>query len=148
MDYQQPQQPQQPEQQPQQPQQQAPGTYPPPQQPQQPQYAPPPPQYTQQPGYPIAPPPQGGGSKGMSITSMCLGIASIVFAWWSFFAIIGLLMGIAALILAVMARKKNPSDGFALAGMICGIIGVVLSTIIFFACGVCICAASPYYYYW
>jgi hypothetical protein len=95
-----------------------------------------------QPSYPAAPaagsgspyaapyqPGQGGApKKGLAITSMVLGIVSVVLflpLWFlTFFT------GLAALITGVLARKRNPeAKGFALAGIITGVVGLLLSLI-------------------
>jgi hypothetical protein len=96
-----------------------------------------------QPSYPAAPaagsgspyaapyqPGQGGApKKGLAITSMVLGIVSVVLflpLWFlTFFT------GLAALITGVLARKRNPeAKGFALAGIITGVVGLLLSLIV------------------
>jgi hypothetical protein len=96
-----------------------------------------------QPSYPAAPaagsgspyaapyqPGQGGApKKGLAITSMVLGIVSVVLSlplWFiTFFA------GIAAIITGIMARKRNPgAKGFWLTGLILGIVGLLVSLLI------------------
>ena len=68
-------------------------------------------------------------SNGMATASMILGICSIVLCWLWF---IGLVAGILAIILAVVAKNKIKSNpgmggaGNATAGLITGIIGVAL----------------------
>ena len=71
-------------------------------------------------------------SQGMAIGSLICGIASIVFfcIWW-----LSIPLGIVAVVLAVMAKGKIARGeaggaGLAKAGMICGIIGAVLSLLI------------------
>lgn len=88
-------------------------------------YAPPPP------GYGYAPPPAVSGTK--SVVSLVLGIVSIVFCY------LGLLIGPAAIIVAVLARKEIgaaqnaghphgpvPGTGMATAGLVTGIVGTVI----------------------
>lgn len=87
------------------------------------------------PGGPVtyqAPPPGAQASQGMAIGSLICGIASIVFfcVWW-----LSIPLGIVAVVLAVMAKGKIARGeaggaGLARAGMICGIIGAVLSLLI------------------
>jgi len=131
-----------------------PGSYPPPppygqeppqygQQPPQygqepPQYGQQPPQYGQAPQYgqqPYgAPPPYGpGGPVGPSNTQglvgMILGILSIPLACCPY---LGFVLGVAGGVLGFLGRKKADAGlatnrGMALAGLICGAIGVVLS---------------------
>lgn len=72
---------------------------------------------------------QPSGNKGLGITSMILGICSIVFSWLAIFAII---LPIVGLILASKAKGNK----FAKIGKITSIIGLVLviiSTIAWFA---------------
>ena len=78
------------------------------------------------------PPPGAQASQGMAIGSLICGIASIVFfcIWW-----LSIPLGIVAVVLAVMAKGKIARGeaggaGLAKAGMICGIIGAVLSILI------------------
>ncbi|NOY75164.1 MAG: DUF4190 domain-containing protein [Kiritimatiellaeota bacterium] len=78
-----------------------------------------------QPSFPVNRPAQGSpGSEGLAITSMILGIFSIV-------ACLGPLAGIPAVICGHLARGKARrgeagGDGMALAGLITGYIGIFL----------------------
>jgi hypothetical protein len=59
--------------------------------------------------------------RGLSIASMVLGIASIVFSIYGF----GLFPGIAAVITGHLGRKRQPAArGFSLAGLITGYVGI------------------------
>ncbi|MFT7765400.1 DUF4190 domain-containing protein [Clavibacter tessellarius] len=96
-----------------------------------------------QPAYPAAPaagsdspyaapyqPGQGGApKKGLAITSLVLGIVSVVLSlplWFLTFFV-----GIAAIITGVLARKRNPgTKGFWLTGLILGIVGVLVSIVV------------------
>lgn len=63
------------------------------------------------------------GSKGLSITSMVLGICSIVFSC----CCLGGGLGIAALVTGIIAKVKNkPGSGMALAGIITGAVGLLI----------------------
>ncbi|MFT2708200.1 DUF4190 domain-containing protein [Clavibacter zhangzhiyongii] len=93
-----------------------------------------------QPSYPAAPaagsgspyaapyqPGQGGApaSKGLSITSMVLGIVSVVTILFWF---LSAPLGIAAIVTGILGRKRNPdAKGFWLTGIITGIVGLVLA---------------------
>jgi hypothetical protein len=96
-----------------------------------------------QPSYPAAPA-AGSGSpyaapyqpgqgeapkKGLAITSMVLGIVSLVLSvplWFLTFFV-----GIAAVVTGILARKRNPgAKGFWITGLITGILGLLLSLII------------------
>ena len=73
----------------------------------------------------------------MAVASLILGILSIILSWipvagW----IICLIMGALAVVLGILARKKQPEKkGMAITGMILGIIGIVFSLIWVIACG-------------
>lgn len=91
---------------------------------------------------------QGDPTKGIAIASMVCGIISVVFCWFGYFAIVALALGIVAVILSVKAGKASPTgqrSGMAVAGLVLGIIGIVLSGIVFacalVACGSVGCAA-------
>ncbi|MBO5487307.1 MAG: DUF4190 domain-containing protein [Eubacterium sp.] len=67
-------------------------------------------------------------STGTAIASMVLGIVSIVFCCSS---IIGLVTGIIAIVLAQKERNEGRADnGYVKAGLICGIIGAILSGLV------------------
>jgi hypothetical protein len=75
---------------------------------------------------PYSPEPQG--SKALSIVSLCLGIATIVLCCCN---PCNIPLGIGAIITGIIAKKKNlPGGGMALAGIICGSIGVALAIIV------------------
>ncbi|MBQ5884796.1 MAG: DUF4190 domain-containing protein [Clostridia bacterium] len=86
--------------------------------------------------------------KGKAIAGLVLGIVGIVFAilgYW--FAVLSLPISIVGLILAILGGKElkaaNEPSGIATAGLVLGIIAVVISAISFFTCGLCtICVAS------
>ena len=74
-------------------------------------------------------------SNGMATASLVLGIVSIALGW-ILGGILGIITGILAIILAVVAKKKIKADpsmggkGSATGGMVTGIIGLVLYSII------------------
>lgn len=61
----------------------------------------------------------------MGVASLILGIVSIVFSW-SF----GLIPGIVGIILGAIGKNRSNGTGPAKAGLICSIIGVVLSSVL------------------
>ena len=69
-------------------------------------------------------PPQGG-PKGKAIASMVTGICSIIpgCCWiW-----LGLPLAIVALVLGFLSRKNNEDGkGMAIAGIVCGVVGLVV----------------------
>ncbi len=88
-----------------------------------------------------------GPTNTMALVSMIAGIVSVVFIFLSgsiVLGILGILSGIAAIITGTMALKQikagsfsSGSKGMAMAGIICGAIGLVLSLIITIACAAC-----------
>lgn len=93
------------------------------------------------------PPPVVPG-KSQATTSLVLGIISIVFCWlgfatWVVGSVVALVLGIVGAIMAVKAKKLLPpqQSGMATAGLICSIIGIVLSAI-FTICSIVAYAAA------
>lgn len=88
-------------------------------------------------------PPQPG--KGLAVAALVLGIISVVFFWIPFVDILTLVLGIVAVILAIIAGKQG-KNGMAVAGLVLGIIGVVFSAISFVSCVLCsgLCEAGCY----
>jgi len=85
--------------------------------------------------------------KGQSIAGLVLGIVSIVICWFGFASFVALPLAIVGLILSVVGGKKLKANGMksgiATAGLVIGIIAVVLSGIAFISCGLCVaCVAS------
>ena len=70
--------------------------------------------------------PATGGSNALAIVSLICGIVSIVCC-----AGIGPLTGIAAIICGVIGKKNCPNANMAKWGMILGIIGLVLTVIVY-----------------
>lgn len=104
-------------------------------------YPPPPPSQPPPYGYvpqgyaPQGQPPQGYGyppnpprSNGMAITSLVLGILSIVSCW------LGVVLGILAVVFSIVARKQISAQapgtmtgtGMATAGLVTGIVGTLI----------------------
>lgn len=81
--------------------------------------------------------------KGKATASLVLGIISLVCGIFGSFlitALIGIGCGIAGIILGSQAKKELPEgypSGTAKGGLICSIIGLVLSAIVFVACVIC-----------
>jgi hypothetical protein len=69
--------------------------------------------------------------QGLSLTGFILGIASIVFSWAPVF---GILVGIAGLIIAILARNREPQspNWMKMLGLILSIVGIVLGLLLTF----------------
>lgn len=86
--------------------------------------------------------------KGLSIGGFVAALLGLVLSFLgTWFSIIALPLSVAGLILSVIGGKKvkaaGESFGLATAGLVVGIIAVVISTIFFFTCGLCtICALA------
>ena len=80
-------------------------------------------------------------SNGFAIASLVLGIVSIVFCFIPGLILVGLITGIIGVVFGVLAKKKNPT-GMATAGLVCSIIGLILSSLVIIACAACIGAAG------
>lgn len=95
--------------------------------------------YTEQPAYGGHPqysvPEEPKPSNTMAILSLVFGIISLLLpcaccigsiTFTFVVAIVGVILGIAAIVLCVMSKKVSRT-GMATAGMVCGIIGIVLN---------------------
>jgi len=86
--------------------------------------------------------------KNQAIAGFVLSIVGLVLGFLSgFFSLIALPVAIVGLVLAVIGGKKikaaGQTSGIATAGLVLGIIAVVLTGISFFTCGICtICLAA------
>lgn len=85
--------------------------------------------------------------KNKAVAGFVLGIVALVFGFLgTWFSVIALPMAIVGLILSVTGGKAlkaagQSESGIATAGLVIGIIAVVLTAIFFFTCGICtICA--------
>lgn len=76
---------------------------------------------------PKAPAHQASVTNGLAIAAMVVGIVSVLFGWAPFF---GVLVGATAIVLAVIALKKQQNKGMSVTGLVTGIVGAVWSLII------------------
>ena len=73
-----------------------------------------------------------------AIVALVCGILSIVLSIWAYVNFIAIALGIVAIVFAVKGRKIENKKGMATAGLVCGIVGLVLAC----TCGMCsTCAA-------
>ena len=73
-------------------------------------------------------PPVAPKNNSFNVASLVLGILSIIFACCiSEYA--GIVFGALGIVFYIMVKKNGTSNGMAIAGLVCGIIGVVLSVV-------------------
>lgn len=75
--------------------------------------------------------------KNLAIASMVCGILSLVLTFFGYGALIGLILGIVAIVLAVNAKNKGYTEGMQKAGLVLGIIGTIICGITFVSCVIC-----------
>ena len=85
-------------------------------------------------------------TPGFAIASMCCGIASIVFCCVGF---LGLICGVCGIVFGIISMKKEApaGKGMALAGLICGGVGTLLTLVAWIsscACTGCVGAGSDF----
>ncbi len=85
--------------------------------------------------------------KGKAIVGLVLSIVALIIGWLGYLSFVGLPMAIVGLVLSVSGGKQlkaaGQPSGIATAGLVIGIIAVVLTGIAFFTCGLCaVCAAA------
>lgn len=64
----------------------------------------------------------------MAVISMVVGIIALISCCAFPFAI---LLGVAAIVLAILSKKGKPFSGFAIAGLVLGIMGVIFGLLMF-----------------
>ena len=69
---------------------------------------------------------QGSQSNGSAVTSLVLGIISLVCSFLGWGAIAGLVLGIVGTVLGSKARKQAQT-GVATAGFVCSLIGIIIN---------------------
>lgn len=74
----------------------------------------------------------------MAVASLVLGIVSIVFSLIPGLPWVGAIAGLVGIILGALGRKDAEKKGMATAGLVCSIIGTVLSIIFYIACVACV----------
>ncbi|NLP35113.1 MAG: hypothetical protein GX359_07960 [Clostridiales bacterium] len=77
-------------------------------------------------------------SNGKATASLVLGIISLVFIFFGTYAFLGIILAIIGLILGIQAKKENPNDGKAKAGVVLSIIGLALCALTFLSCIACV----------
>ncbi len=75
----------------------------------------------------------------MGVAALVLGIISLVCSiFLAGVQWIGAIVGVIGIVLGALGRKDPEKHGIATAGMICSIIGFVLSIILYIACVACV----------
>ncbi len=80
--------------------------------------------------------------KGAATGSLVCGIISVVIAWFGWGAIAGIVVGIIGLVLATNAKKAGFDGGMRTAGFVLSLIGLILSAVVFVSCVACVGAYS------
>jgi hypothetical protein len=65
--------------------------------------------------------------KGLGIAAMVLGIAGIMIAWLPFVFVIGTICALVAIVMGFVALRGRPGRGFAVAGIVTGVVAVLVS---------------------
>ena len=99
----------------------------------------------QNPNIPVGPAP----NKNKAVASLVCGIAALVIAWFGWGAIVAIALAIVGIILGIAARKEMPpgTAGMATAGLVCSIIALILSTIVFISCVICFAGLASMTFY-
>lgn len=77
-------------------------------------------------------------SNGAGIASLVLGIIGLITGW---IYGLGCILGIIAVVMAVMSKKNVGPNGMATGGLVCGIIAIVFGAF-WLVCTVCTCAGG------
>ena len=78
----------------------------------------------------------------MAVASLILGLVALVFSFVPGVEWIGTITGLVGIILGAIARKNPEKRGLATGGLVCSIIGFILSIILYIACVACIGTAA------
>ncbi|MBD5482758.1 MAG: hypothetical protein HDR15_09635 [Lachnospiraceae bacterium] len=76
----------------------------------------------------------------MGVASLVLGIIAILIGAFSagLLGWLGAIIGVIGIILGALAKKAQQTNGLATAGLVCSIIGTVLSLLFYIACSACV----------
>lgn len=75
--------------------------------------------------------------ENLATASMICGIISLVFIFFNYSTIVGMILAIIAIVLSVNAKKSGYTGGMQKAGLILGIISVALNALMFISCVIC-----------
>ena len=78
----------------------------------------------------------------MGVAALVLGIIAVVFGFLGLGFPVGTICALVGIVLGALGRRDPEKAGIATAGLVCSIIGLVLSLLLFIACASCIGAFS------
>lgn len=80
------------------------------------------------------------GGNIMGVASLVLGIIAILIGAFSAGSLgwLGAIVGILGIILGALGRKNTENSGMATGGLVCSIIGTILSLLFYLACVACV----------
>ena len=81
-------------------------------------------------GAPYVPPPATSTTNGMAIGALICGILSLPVSFIPFVNIMAIILGLVAIVLGFLARRKATGKGLAMGGIIAGAVGVLISIIV------------------
>lgn len=77
-----------------------------------------------------AAPASGGGTDGLSLAALIIGLLSLLVAWIPFLGLLGVVGGVIAVVLGLLgrgrARRAASGAGLAISGLVCGVLAVLL----------------------
>lgn len=81
-------------------------------------------------------------SNGKATASLVLGIISLIvliigFAFPGASHFVGVVLSIIGLVLGIQAKKEDPENGQAKAGVVINIVGLILNALVFISCALC-----------
>lgn len=71
----------------------------------------------------------------MGVAALVLGIIALVCCFIPGAALIGLIVSVIGVVLGALGRKDPQKAGIATGGLVCSIIALILCCVFFFACG-------------
>ncbi len=74
----------------------------------------------------------------MGVAALVLGIIAIVFSLFGLGIPVGIICGLVGIILGAVKRNQAPEDKIATAGLVCSIIGSIVSILGYIACAGCV----------
>ena len=82
--------------------------------------------------------------NGKAVASLVLGIVSAICIFFGYGALIGIVCAIVGIVLGTNAKKEEPENGMAKAGVILSIVSLALCIVTFIACVACLGSLASY----